>query len=103
MDLKKSFLLHDDSLEILSSLSDEEAGQLFKAISLYHKSLVHGLDFEFKHKDRAMEIAFKPFENQLKRDLDKYIKRCKKNAENGAKGGRRKAEVSRQKEKSVLL
>jgi len=31
----KSFILHKDSLDILNELTDEQAGQLFKAIWLY--------------------------------------------------------------------
>ena len=33
---KDSFILHNDSLEILEELTDEEAGKLFKEIYIFH-------------------------------------------------------------------
>jgi hypothetical protein len=69
---RKSFLLHIDSLDILDELTDEEAGQLFKAIHNYQKCEeldIHGL----------VRIAFSPFKNQFNRDNVKYENLCEKN------------------------
>jgi len=34
--MKKSFILHHDTLNVLDELTDEQAGKLFKAIFNYH-------------------------------------------------------------------
>lgn len=79
--LKKSFIIHIDSLDILSELTDEQAGQLLRAMVEYNK----GEDIQLTG---LMKALFVPFQNQFNRDLDNYIKQCEKNKENGAKGGR---------------
>ena len=79
--MKKSFILHLDSIEVLEQLTDEQAGQLFKAIRDYHLGIDPQLDF-------ALNMVFFPFRNQFKRDLEKYEKKCEVNRENGKKGGR---------------
>ena len=82
---KKSFILHADSLDILSELSDEQAGVLFKAINSYHS----GKEVKLEGLMNAIFIQFK---NQIDRDREKYEKRCKRNKANGSKGGRPKSE-----------
>ncbi len=72
MSKRKSFLIHIDSLDILDDLSDEQAGQLFKAI----KSHQQGRDVELSP---IVKIAFSPFKNQFARDDVKYEKLCEKN------------------------
>ena len=37
--MRKSFILHKDSLDVLDDLSDEQAGQLFKAIKAFNNLL----------------------------------------------------------------
>lgn len=72
MSKRKSFVVHIDSLDILDDLTDEQAGQLFKAIHFHHK----GEDLELSS---LVKIAFSPFKNQFARDADKYEKLCEKN------------------------
>lgn len=83
---KNSFKLYNDSLSILELLSDEEAGQLFKAIYQYvigkRKTLPDFGD------NRTLVIAFTPIKNYIDRDTEKYIQKCMENQENGKKGGR---------------
>lgn len=80
---KKSFLLHIDSLEILTDLSDEQAGKLFKAI------YSHQIDEEPK-LDQMTKMVFLPFRNQFDRDNEKYAKTCERRAIAGSKGGKQK-------------
>lgn len=72
MPKRKSFVIHIDSLDILDDLTDEQAGQLFKAI----KSHQLGEEVELPS---LIKIAFSPFKNQFARDDEKYEKLCEKN------------------------
>jgi hypothetical protein len=81
--MKKSFIIHLDSLNVLDQLTDEQSGQLFKAIHEFHKGNDPELDF-------GLRMAFLPFKNQFIRDLEKYESKVVSNRENGKKGGRPK-------------
>ena len=93
---KKSFILHVDSLDVLSELSDEQAGKLFKAMLAFHK----GEEIEL---DPLTKMAFSFFKNQFIRDNEKYIKTCEARAQAGSKGGKQKqqnlANASKRKQK----
>lgn len=81
--MKKSFILHIDSLAILDDMNIEQKGILFDAIYRYHL----GEDIEL---DFAMKMAFTPFKNQFIRDAENYEKKSETNRINGSKGGKRK-------------
>lgn len=72
---KKAFLIYKDSLAVLDELTDEQAGQLFKAIKAYHEGNELALDF-------GLRMAFIPFKSQFIRDEDKYKAISEKNKEN---------------------
>lgn len=94
---KKSFLLHIDSLDILDELTDEEAGELFKAIRGYQK----GEDLQLSG---LVRVAFSPFRNQFNRDDEKYNLTCERRALAGSKGGKQKvANASKCKQKVANL
>lgn len=93
--MKKSFILHIDTLSVLDEMSDEQAGVLFKAIKDYQNGLIPELDF-------GLRMAFIPFENQFKRDAESYNKVCLRNKENGSKGGRPKKPIETQKTQVVI-
>ena len=82
---RSSLLLHFDSLEILDELSDEEAGQLFKAIKSHHEGGTLSLS-------PLVRVAFSSFKNQFARDEIKYQETVKRNKNNGSKGGRPKSQ-----------
>ena len=95
--MKKSFVIHTDSLSILDDLTDEQAGQLFKAIKSYHEG-------EDSDLDTIIRIAFNPFRNQFQRDQEKYLNRVEVNRANGSKGGKKKvANASKRKPKVAIL
>lgn len=77
--MKKSFILHIDSLDILDDLTIEQSGKLFKAIRDYHKGIEPELD-------AITKIAFSPFKNQFIRDDKSYQKTCDKNSIKGKIG-----------------
>lgn len=61
MEEKRTFILSTDHEEDIDILTDEEAGQIFKAIFKY---INRGQEPEFE--DRLLRIIFK----RIKRDLD---------------------------------
>jgi len=94
---KKSFLIHIDSLAILDDLTDEQAGQLFKAIKAHQD----GSEIELS---ALVKIAFSPFKNQFIRDDEKYKKTCEARALAGSKGGKQKvANASKAKQSKANL
>lgn len=89
MTLRKSFILHIDSLQILDELSDEQAGQLFKLIAEYHNPEKP----KITQKTQVVNLAFHFFKTQFDRDLQKYEDIVKRNKFNGMSGGRPKKET----------
>lgn len=81
---KQSLLIHNDSLDVLDLLTDEDCGKLFRAMRAFLRNEKYELD---KH----LNIAFLPFKNQFERDGIKYTNKCKANKINGSKGGKAKA------------
>lgn len=79
---KASFLIYLDYQEQFELLTDEQAGRLIKAIIKYEKQ------GEIIELDGTTKMAFSFIKAQLDRDREKYQAKCKKNKENGAKGGR---------------
>ena len=72
---KKSFLLYQDQEEVVNSLTDAQAGQLFKAIFKYNKG-------EDPQLDPILKIVFIPIRQALDRDEKKYQEICQKNRKN---------------------
>jgi hypothetical protein len=86
----------DNTGFVLNVLSDEQAGQLFKAILSYGTS---GEETEIT--DPLTSELFKTYARGMDRLDDQYEKRRQKNRENGRKGGRpKKAETQTKPKKS---
>jgi hypothetical protein len=95
--MKKSFILHRDSLDILDELTDEQSGKLFKAI----KDFQNGVEPEL---DSVLKMVFVPFRNQFLRDDKNYENRCEVNRANGSKGGKQKlANATKRKQPQANL
>ena len=73
---KKGFIVYDDTQEVVSRLSDTEAGQLFKGMLAYS---VEGKAPKFKG---VLEFVFIPIKQQMDRDSEKYEAKCEKNRNN---------------------
>lgn len=95
---KTSFVLPTDCLEDLADFSDEEAGELFRAILEYANSQI-----ETEFSDRAMKMYF----NRIKKYIDcaneNYEKVIQARSEAGSRGGRpKKSDVEKQKKQKLF-
>lgn len=80
---KKSLLLYYDYQQHFNFLTDEQLGRLIRAMFDYE---INRVVPEFD--EPVMKMCFSFVQSNLDRDLQKYIDKCEKNAENGKKGGR---------------
>lgn len=87
---KNSFLIYLDYEEQFDLLSDEELGQLMRAIMQYEKT---GEEIKL---EGMLKMAFSFIKTQLDKDREKYNEVCEKNKRNGKKGGRPKKEISKE-------
>lgn len=83
MDNKKAFLMYLDYEDNLQDLSDEELGQLLRAIFKYERTRE-----EPQNLGLLVKVAFGFIKGNLNRDREKYDKRSETSAINGKKGGR---------------
>lgn len=81
----KYLQLFYDGLDSFEHLTDEESGQLIKAIIAYNK----GEEYSLKGALNALFIMFK---NEIDRTKETYETKCLKNKANGLKGGRPKTQ-----------
>lgn len=92
---KNSFLIYLDYEEQFNLLTDEQVGQLMRAIIKYEKT---GIVSEL---EGMLRMAFSFIKTQLDRDREKYNKKCEQNRENAKRGGRpRKQKDNFEAEKS---
>ena len=80
-----------DYEEQFNLLTDEQIGQLMRAIMKYEKTR------EEPQLDGMLKMAFSFIKTRLDRDREKYKATCEKNKRNGAKGGRPKKESPKDK------
>lgn len=81
--MRKSFIVHIDSLAVLDELTDSQCGELLRAMKSHHD----GTEFKLSP---ITKIVFSPFKAQFARDEEKYQKIVDRNRNNGLKGGRPK-------------
>jgi len=80
----KSFVLYTDYAKHIALLTNEETGELLKALFKY---VEFGTQPEFSG---ALMMCFSFIADQIARDKEKYQDVCKKRAEAGRKGGKQK-------------
>lgn len=91
--MKKSFMIHVDSLDVLDDLTKEQAAELFFAIKNFHNGKEEKLS-------PIVKVAFSSFKNQFIRENEKYEETCKTRAKAGSLGGKQKvANASKCKQK----
>lgn len=85
---KRYFIVSYENEELLEDLSDTQISELFKALFRYAIS-----GTEIDTEDKLLRCAFKIFRKSIDASNKKYDEICRRNAENGAKGGRPKKET----------
>lgn len=88
----KSFVMYDSWMDMVEDMTEEEAGQLLKAIYAYRK------DRDYKPSDRAIRPAFNILKQRFEEDDQAYQEKIEKRAEAGKKGGRPKAKETKRKQ-----
>lgn len=78
--MKDSFLIYTENAEIVSELSDAQAGMLFKALFAYQAGN------EPEIEDLATKIVFKTMRRQIDKCNDRYEETRRKRSEAGKKG-----------------
>jgi hypothetical protein len=94
----RSIILYDSHFEIMQSLSNENAGQLIKAIA----ELQLDGDVNPTIEDPIVSGIFMVIKHDIIRQIKNYDKVCKINAENGKKGGRPKKDNISEESESVI-
>lgn len=80
---QKSFLFYLDNKDVLQLLSDQQLGRLLRLIMDFAETReLQDVD------DPAVNMAYHFMTAQMRRDFEKYEQKCRRNAENGRKGGR---------------
>ena len=87
---KSSFVLYDKYQEQVSMLSDEQAGQLFKAVLAYRNNE------QVEVIDPAVKILLSVIKQQIDIDDKKYQETCERRKAAGSKGGIAKANNAKQ-------
>ena len=75
---RTGFLLELDKKDVVDNLSDEEAGQLIKAIYQYECSP----ERKIPTMDKMVKMVFLSFKGRLDKNEEKYKETCLKNKEN---------------------
>lgn len=83
------FICHDDYYDRLKRLSNEEVGNLFRQLMLYHAGRYDEME-DFVDNEG---IAFDFIANDIDRMEEKYNATCETNRQNGSKGGRPKKQT----------
>lgn len=89
---KKSFVMYESWGAAIEKMSNEQAGELIKAIYAYQK------DPDAVPEDPALVFVFELIKQQLDADSQRYKEACAARSEAGKKGGRPKANASDKKQ-----
>ena len=81
---KKSFILYDDYRSAFESLSDNDAGELIKAIFRYNA------ENKKSNTSQGIRAVYELITSRMKTDREKYIEKCERMRTYGESGGRPK-------------
>ena len=81
---KSNFVMHTEYMEHIQLLDMDQRGVLLTALMLYQ------MGEELPEMDAVTQMCFSFMKARIDRDNEAYEEKCRKNAENGSKGGRPK-------------
>ena len=91
---KRSFIIHKDLGEVVSCMTDEEAGILFKSIFHWH------MEKSIPDVPKELRFLLQSMVQQFKRDEAKYVAICEKRSVAGKYGAKQKlAKAGKRKHK----
>lgn len=88
---KNRLMLNNEWESVFCGLPDEQAGQLIKAVYAAHNGKTTHFD------DPVLSAVFRMMEVVVIQNRESYEATCRKNAANGSKGGRAKADANTEK------
>lgn len=81
---KRTCVMYDDWMTLISQMTEPQAGELIKSIAAYR------LGTEYTATDPTVLVILSMILSRLEEDARKYEEKCRKNAESGRKGGKQK-------------
>lgn len=89
--MKKSFVMYNEWQPLFTNITDEQAGQLIKAVYAYQ------FGEESPPEEPLLNSVYQMMRGRFETDAEKYKEVCEKRKLNGQKGGLAKASKSYQK------
>ena len=89
--MKKSFVMYNEWQPLFANITDEQAGQLIKAVYAYQ------FGEESPPEEPLLNSVYQMMRGRFETDAEKYKEVCEKRKLNGQKGGLAKASKSYQK------
>lgn len=89
--MKKSFVMYNEWQPLFTNITDEQAGQLIKAVYAYQ------FGEESPPEEPLLNSVYQMMRGRFETDAEKYREVCEKRKLNGQKGGLAKASKSYQK------
>ena len=83
---KNNFIMYTEYMEHIEMLEMEQRGVLMTALMCYQ------MEQELPEMDGMTKMCFSFIKARIDRDNEAYAEKCRKNAENGARGGRPRKE-----------
>lgn len=89
--MREGFILYHENYSQVQFLTQEQKGTLLDALFRF------SMGDHIPELDQMTSVVFSVFKAKIERDAEKYADRCRKNAENGALGGRPKKRMVTEK------
>ena len=84
---KDNYIMHCSYNEHFKLLTDEELGRLIRNVNDY---VQNGILPQYSNEERVLNMAFSFMKTTIDIEKEKYLEKCRKNKENGKRGGRPK-------------
>lgn len=82
---KDNYIMHCSYNEHFKLLTDEELGRLIRNVNDY---VQNGVLPQYSNEERVLNMAFSFMRTTIDIEKEKYLEKCRKNKENGKRGGR---------------